>query len=85
MEIIEIEAYYLPPHLRDRVKGLRTEVYQDEKIRIDLKIPSIDDTFVKMLTQQLKKNRERYLAHLPIEKIVHVLDEASRRWLDKNY
>ncbi len=85
MEIIEIEAYYLPPQLRDRVKGLRTEVYQDEKIRIDLKIPSIDDTFVKMLTQQLKKNRERYLAHLPIEKIVHVLDEASRRWLDKNY
>jgi hypothetical protein len=85
MEIIEIEAYYLPPQLRDRLKGLRIEVYQDEKIRIDLKIPSIDDTFVKMLTQQLKKNRERYLAHLPIEKIVHVLDEASRRWLDKNY
>ncbi len=85
MEIIEIEAYYLPPQLRDRVKGLRTEVYQDEKIRIDLKIPSIDDTFVKMLTHQLKKNRERYLAHLPIEKIVHVLDEASRRWLDKDY
>jgi hypothetical protein len=45
----------------------------------------IDDTFVKMLTQQLKKDRERYLAHLPIEKVVQVLDAASRRWLDKNY
>lgn len=85
MEHIEIEAYYLPPQLRDRVKGLRAEVYQDGKIHIDLKILLIDDPFVKMLTQQLKKNRERYLAHLPIEKIVHVLDAASRRWLDKNY
>ncbi len=85
MEHIGIEAYYLPPQLRDRVKGLRTEVYQDERIRIDLKIPSIDDAFVKMLTQQLKKNRERYLARLPIEKIVHVLDEVSRRWLDRDY
>ena len=85
MEHIEIEAYYLPPQLRDRVKVLRPAVYQDGKIHIDLKIPLIDDTFVKMLTQQLKKNRERYLAHLPIEKVVQVLDAASRRWLDKNY
>jgi hypothetical protein len=85
MERIEVEAYYLPSQLKGHIKRLRTEVYGEGEVRIDLKIPSIDDTFVKILTQQLRKNREQYLAHLPIEKIVHVLDEASRRWLDKDY
>jgi len=85
MKRIEIEAYYLPPQLKDRVQGLKAEVYQNKETHIDLKIPSIDDTFVKILTQQLKKNREQYLAHLPIEKIIHVLDEASRRWIDRDY
>ena len=85
MERIEIEACYLPSQLRDFIKGFKTEVYEEGEIGIDLKIPLIDDAFIKILTQQLRKNREKYLAHLPIEKIVQVLGEASLRWLNKDY
>jgi len=84
MENFELEAYHVPPELRDQVKISRTMVYEDESTRILLKIPSIDRTLIQSLPHHLKKKRS-YLAHLPIEKIVHVLDEASRRWLDKNY
>jgi hypothetical protein len=85
MEIIEVNAYYLPPNFRPQVKDFRTEVYQDENITIHLKIPLISRSFVETLTNQLKKNREAYLASLPIERIIDVLDEASRKWLERDY
>ena len=85
MEIIEVDAYYLPADLRAQVKTFRTEAYQDEDITIHLKIPQISRSFVETLTDHLKKNRETYLASLPIGKIVDVLDQASRRWLERDY
>jgi len=85
MEIIEVDAYYLPPDLRAQVKTFRTEAYQDEDITIHLKIPQISRSFVETLTDHLKKNRETYLASLPIGKIIDVLDQASRRWLERDY
>jgi len=85
MEIIEVDAYYLPPDLRAQVKTIRTEAYQDEDITIHLKIPQISRSFVETLTDHLKKNRETYLAGLPIGKIIDVLDQASRRWLERDY
>ena len=81
----ELEAYHVPPGLRDWVKISRTVVYEDGSTRILLKIPSIDRTLIQSLTHHLKEKRGVYLANLPIETIVHVLDVASRRWLDKNY
>ncbi len=85
MEIIEVDAYYLPPGFRSQVKDFRTEVYQDENITIHLKIPLISRSLVETLTHQLKKNREAYLASLPIKRIIDVLDEASRKWLERDY
>jgi hypothetical protein len=85
MEIIEVDAYYLPPNFRPQVKDFRTEVYQDESITIHLRIPLINRSFVETLTNQLKENREAYLANLPIERIIDILDEASRKWLDRDY
>lgn len=85
MENFELEAFYVPPGLRDRVKIARTLVYEDGATRILLKIPSIDRTFIQSLIHHLREKRGTYLADLPIETIVQVLDEASRRWLDKNY
>jgi hypothetical protein len=85
MEVIEANGYYLPPRLREVIKNFRTEVYQNERITVHLKIPVVTGAIVEALTDQLKKNREKYLADLPIERIVAVLDEASRRWLDRDY
>ena len=85
MEIIEVDAYYVPPDFRSQVKDFRTEVYQDENITIHLKIPQISNSFVETLTDHLKKRRETYLASLPIGKIIDVLDEASRKWLERDY
>jgi hypothetical protein len=85
MEIIEVDAYYLPPDLRGQVEAFKTEVYRDGDITIHLRIPQISRSFVETLTDRLKKNRETYLAGLPIGKIIDVLDQASRRWLERDY
>jgi hypothetical protein len=85
METIEIDAYYVPPDLRNQVKAFRIETYQGEGVTIHLKIPSVSRSFVETLTDHLKVNRRLYLSRLPVESIIDVLDEASRKWLDKSF
>jgi len=85
MEIIQADAYYLPSDFRDQVKAFRTEAYEDGDIAIHLKIPQISKPFLETLADHLKKRRETYLAGLPIKKIIDVLDQASRRWLERDY
>jgi len=85
MKIIEVDAYYLPKDLRDQVKDFRTEVYEDEGVAIRLKIPTVDKTLIENLAGYLKKSREIYLSRLPIKRIINILDEASRKWLDRSY
>jgi hypothetical protein len=85
MEFIEEHGYYLPSGLREEVRDFRTESYQYGDVTVHLKIPLVTRDTVRILAGCLKKNREKYLAHLPTERIVDVLDEASRRWLDKEY
>ena len=85
MEIIEAAGYYLPPGFKEHVKAFSTEVYQDREIAVHLKVPSVSRAMVEVLVDHLKKEREKYLAHQPIERIIDVLDEASRRWLDRSY
>jgi hypothetical protein len=85
MEIIEVDAYYLPPDFRAQVKAFRTEVYEEDGITIHLKIPAVDKTLVENLAGHLKKSRGIYLSCLPIKRIIDVLDAASRKWLDRNY
>jgi hypothetical protein len=84
-EVIEAAGYYLPPGFKEHVKAFSTEVYQDHEIAVHVKVPSVSSTMIKLLGDHLKKEREKYLAHQPIERIIDVLDEASRRWLDKTY
>jgi hypothetical protein len=85
METIEVNGYYLPPSLREGIKTFRTEVYQDDSTTLHLKIPVVTRAVVEELAHHLKKNRGEYLAQLPIERIVAILDQASRRWLDRDY
>ncbi|MCX8118008.1 MAG: hypothetical protein N3G78_08770 [Desulfobacterota bacterium] len=85
MEELELEAYRLPPNWRGEVESFRRVVFEDGATRIFLKIPSIRQEAIRSLTRHLKERREEYLADLPIERIVEVLDEASRRWLDRRY
>ena len=85
MKIIEVDAYYLPKDLRDQVKDFRTEVVEDEGVAIRLKIPTVDKTLIEDLAGYLKKSREIYLSRLPINRIINILDEASRKWLKRDY
>jgi hypothetical protein len=85
MEVIEADGYYLPPEFRENVEAFGTKVYQDGEIRVHLKTPSVSKAMVEALAGYLKKEREKYLALQPIERIIDVLDEASRRWLEKSY
>lgn len=85
MEHFELEAFHVPSKLRDWIKIERVAIYEDRSTHLFLKIPSIDQAFIQSLSHYLKERRKSYLADLPIETIVHVLDEASRRWLDKDY
>jgi len=85
MEVIEADGYYLPPEFREQVKTFRTEVYQDGDATVRLKIPSVTGAMVEVLADHLKEEREKYLSHQPIERIVDVLDQASRKWLDRSY
>ncbi len=85
MEVIEATGYYLPPGFREQVKAFSTEVYGGRGIAVHVKVPSVSRAMVEALTDHLKEEREKYLARQPIERIVDVLDEASRRWLDTSY
>ncbi len=85
MEHLELEAYHVPYRLRDWTKVSQTAIYENGATRIFLKIPSVDRIFIQSLTRYLKEKRKSYLADLPVETIVHVLDGASRRWLDRDY
>jgi hypothetical protein len=85
MEIIEVDAYYLPPDIKKQVTSFRREVYQGKGVTIHLTIPLVNRALVETLANHLKKNRQTYLARMPIERIINVLDEASRRWLERNY
>src|SRR4030042_5213961 len=85
MKIIEVDAYYLPKDLRDQVKDFRTEVVEDEGVALRLKIPTVDKNLIENLAGYLKKSREIYLSRLPIKRIINILDEASRKGLDRSY
>lgn len=85
MELLELDAYWVPSRFQDCTRILRTDIYEDGSTRIHVKIPMVEPTFIQSLTRYLKEKRRSYLADLPIETIVHVLDEASRRWLDRDY
>jgi len=85
MKIIEVDAYYLPKDLGDQVKDFRTEVVEDEGVAIRLKIPTVDKILIENLFGYLKKSRQIYLSRLPIKRIINILDEASRKWLDRSY
>jgi len=85
MEVVEAQGYYFPTGFQGEVGDFKTEIYQGEEVAVHLKIPRVTRDTVKGLAGFLKENREKHLTHLSIERIIDVLDEASRRWLDKDY
>lgn len=85
MEEIHADAYYLPPGFEDRLLRIKKEELNRGEIKLTLHIPEVTRATVEALADYLKKRRERYLEMLPLQQIIHVLDEASRRWLDRDY
>jgi hypothetical protein len=85
MEIIQVEAGYLPSDFRKEVADFRTEVFQDESVTVHLKIPLVGRTTIETLAHHLRESRKTYLARMPIERVINVLDEASRKWLERSY
>ncbi|MCJ7772172.1 MAG: hypothetical protein MUP22_03445, partial [Desulfobacterales bacterium] len=85
MKSIEVNGYYLPPGFREKISKFNIEQFNQKDTLIKLKVPMVTRAFVEVLADYLKKQREAYLAQLPIKKIIQVLDEASRLWLDPNY
>ena len=85
MKTLEADGYFFPPDFKNRVLDFETKTYVQGDATVRLKIPPATPDLVDLLAKHLKKNRKAYLARLPISEIVGVLDEASRRWLDRDY
>jgi len=85
MKTVEAHGYYVPPDFRPQLPDFATRTYEQGDMAVRLKFPPATPELVEALSEHLKKNREEHLACMPIERIVSVLDEASRRWLDKDY
>jgi hypothetical protein len=85
MQNIEVDGYYLPPGFREKISKFNIEQLGQKDTLVHLKVPLVTRAFVEVLADYLKKQREAYLAQLPLKKIIQVLDEASRRWLDPDY
>lgn len=85
MKPMEVDGYYLPSGFRDKISKFNIEAFGQKDTRVHLKVPLVTRAFVETLADYLKKRREDYLADLPLERIIQVLDEASRLWLDPDY
>ncbi len=84
MKTVEANGYYFPPDFSYPV-SFTTKTYDHGDVTIHLKIPPATPDLVEALAAHLKKNRDKHLARMPIERIVAVLDKASRLWLDTDY
>ena len=85
MKTMEVNGYYLPPGFRDKISKFNIEQFGQKETLVRLKVPLVTRAFVEVLADYLKKQREAYLAKLPLERIIQVLDKASRLWLDPDY
>lgn len=85
MQYMEVDGYYLPPGFRQKISKFNIEQFGQKETRVQLKVPLVTRAFVEVLADYLKKQREAYLAELPLERIIHVLDAASRLWLNPDY
>ena len=84
MKTVDANGYYFPTDFRYPI-SYTTKTYKHEDVTVHLKIPPATPDLVAALAEHLKKNREKHLSRMPIERIVAVLDKASRLWLDKDY
>jgi len=85
MKSVEANGYYFPPDFISHIPNFRTRTYDQGGVTVHLKTPPATPGLVGELARHLKKNREKYLVRMPIERIVDVLDKASQRWLDSAY
>jgi hypothetical protein len=85
MTVVHAKAYHFPGGFKADTVTYRTEVLHKGDMTVRLKIPMVTRGTVEVLADFLKKSREQYLAHVPVAHIIRVLDEASRRWMDRDY
>lgn len=85
MEVIEANGFYFPPGFSPEMPPVTTGEYQRGDKIVHLKFPVLTKKKVALLAGYLKEKRDKYLSGMPVEKIVHTLDKASRLWLDRKY
>ncbi len=83
MKTVEANGYYFPPDFKN--PDFTTRTYEQGEVTVQLKIPQASPELVDSLCEHLKNSRKKYLARMPVQRIVEVLDKASRCWLDKDY
>jgi len=85
MKTIEVNGYYLPPGFSFPEMAFGTSVFERGGVRAVLRMPAVDAPLVSALACHVQQAQARYLGSLPVGRIIDVLDEAARRWLDREY
>lgn len=63
--------------------GIRDgDIQQWERLPGDVEVPRLKAAGLDALTERLLQAREGYLAHIPVERIITLLDRVANRWLD---
>lgn len=75
-------AYYLPS---PRTFATKAELQFGANSEVRLQFPVVGPQDVASIIDELRDAHRRYLATMPVEQIIRVLDEVIRRWGDRNY
>jgi len=82
---IETNGYYLPPGFFSAHLKFGTQVFERGGTRVHLRMPEVSGLLLADVAAHVRQAQGSYLYTLPVERIIDVLDRASRRWLDKQY
>ncbi len=85
MVTVSEKGYYFPPGFLFPEMATTVKTYEGDRVTVRLEMPVITPALISSLSGYLKMSRKRTLSRMPIERIVNVLDRASRLWLDPEY
>ena len=72
------------PGLPAEALGWETLPFEARGQRLDVAVPVLDDAQFAALARRLREARRDYLAALPVETVIGIVDAAVARLLDRN-
>mgnify|MGYP000887010063 FL=1 len=79
----ELKGYYLPKSLKSIEKEME---FSEKKVNnYSLLLPNINQENIKEIVTDLKENRKKYLADMPVSNIARIYGDVSRTWSDNKY